>query len=95
MRAGGASAEKANPVRPSLQLGRRRNRSDAKGRVAEGAGGVCVPGTYEEDGPLTWEALMSPCEGRGPRGAGQQSPTSLRFAGACRDSAKKKALAAR
>jgi hypothetical protein len=32
------------------------------GLVAEGPGGVFVFGTYEEDGPVTWEALTFPSD---------------------------------
>jgi hypothetical protein len=30
------------------------------GEAGGGSGGVCDHGTYEEDGPVTWEALASP-----------------------------------
>src|SRR5262249_1788169 len=39
------------------------------------SGGVCDHGTYEEDGPVTWEALASPRPIPVLRRAGDPSPT--------------------
>ena len=39
------------------------------------SGGVCDHGTYEEDGPVTWEALASPRSIPVWRRAGDPSPT--------------------
>ena len=44
-----------------------------KGRAAPG--GVFDHGTHEEDGPGTWEALVSPRMDPGPRRPGDQTPT--------------------
>ena len=49
-------------------------------RVAPG--GVLHHGTYEEDGPVTWEALVSPREFPVLRRAGDPSPKPVRLAGA-------------
>jgi hypothetical protein len=46
------------------------------------SGGVFDHGTYEEDGPGTWEALASPRQQPVMRRAGDPSPTHGAFAGA-------------
>ena len=46
------------------------------------SGGVFDHGTYEEDGPGTWEALASPRPIPASRRAGESSPTHDAFAGA-------------
>ena len=46
------------------------------------SGGVFDHGTYEEDGPGTWEALASPREQPVMRRAGDPSPTHRASAGA-------------
>ena len=46
------------------------------------SGGVFDHGTYEEDGPGTWEALASPRPIPALRRAGESSPTHDAFAGA-------------
>ena len=53
------------------------------GRGAVAPGGVVDPGTLEEDGPGTWDPLVSPRERAGLRGAGvEMSPALHRTAGA-------------
>ena len=42
------------------------------------SGGVLHHGTYEEDGPVTWEALAFPRENPVRRRAGQSSPKLAR-----------------
>lgn len=59
------------------------------GLVAEGPGGVFVFGTYEEDGPVTWEALTSPSDKTAYGEPYPNPPTVLRFAGARSKPAKK------
>ena len=46
------------------------------------SGGVFDHGTYEGDGPVTWEALASPRQNPVSRRAGELSPTHDAFAGA-------------
>lgn len=46
------------------------------------SGGVYDQGTYEEDGPVTWEALASPRLIPVLRRAGESSPTHDAYAGA-------------
>jgi hypothetical protein len=46
------------------------------------SGGVFDHGTYEEDGPVTWEALASPRPIPVSRSTGDPSPTHDTFAGA-------------
>jgi hypothetical protein len=45
------------------------------------SGGVLDHGTYEEDGPVTWEALASPRQSPVLRRAGDSSPTHGTYAG--------------
>ena len=44
----------------------------------EGPGGVFVFGTYEEDGPVTWEAQVFPRVDTATGEPGQESPMALR-----------------
>lgn len=59
------------------------------GRDDVDTGGVAEHGTFADDGPVTWEALISPREERRPRGPDDQSPTRPRY-GCTRCSAKNK-----
>ena len=53
------------------------------GRGVVAPGGVVDHGTHEEDGPGTWETLVSPRDRAGSWGAGvEMSPASYRSAGA-------------
>ncbi len=45
------------------------------------SGGVFDHSTHEEDGPVTWEALVSPRHIPAIRGAGDPSPTHDTYAG--------------
>ena len=57
----------------------------AMGKQGSAPSGVYDYGTLEEDGPETWEALISPCEAnRTSRRAGDQSPTRSALAGCVR-----------
>src|SRR2546425_10304180 len=67
-----------NAVRPS-QAGQR---GLEVGEARDVSGGVFDHGTYEEDGPGTWEALASPRPIPVSRSTGDPSPTHDMFAGA-------------
>ena len=60
------------PVFPEGNNHPRRECVGEEGRVS---GGVFDHGTYEEDGPVTWEALASPRPIPASRRAGDPSPT--------------------
>ena len=47
------------------------------GEGSDAPGGVFDHGTPEEDGPVTWEALIFPANSAAIRSAGQSSPTCI------------------
>ena len=49
----------------------------ATGRDVNDTGGVAEHGTFADDGPVTWEALISPREECRPRGPDDESPTGF------------------
>jgi hypothetical protein len=53
------------------------------GELGRVSGGVVDFGTYEEDGPVTWEALASPRQIPVLRRAGESSPTHDAVVEAC------------
>lgn len=58
--------------------------SDADRAMGEGGGApgvVFEHGTFEEDGPVTWETLISPRDTPVLRGAGHPSPCTVRVRG--------------
>jgi hypothetical protein len=64
------------------------------GRDDDDTGGVAEHGTFADDGPVTWEALISPRETCRQRGPDDESPTSPRY-GCARRSTKNKHPATR
>ena len=50
-----------------------------QGRATRAPGGVWRHGTHEQDGPVTWETLISPAGGPGPRGPSYQTLTVTRL----------------
>jgi hypothetical protein len=72
---GGCSHEKAIPGAEGIEEPEGFRGRSATGQGAAAPGGVFDHGTPEEDGPGTWEALVSPRMDPGSRRPGDQPPT--------------------